>query len=251
MDPYILNKKPNDPLDSGNIQMDKLSFIQSLDGFLNDFKPDGTLDEIKQIDNISENFWARIKLRCITVIERGITLFKNNLDNRVEKLYLPAIEAGKIPDDSKYKNDAEELRFEDEDRLEIFFTRAIQKAILHIERKDNEALCKSVDDLTPETINNFLSCLSPQDKSVLSYGIRQSLKQALSRIEELYKPAIKQGIIPDTPEYNQRIVELGYKDRDELRERLFYFLKYSLCLTNWNDDDALRADERAFQSCLD
>ncbi len=265
-DPYILNKNPTDPFDGGKRQLMQGDFVQSLDEYLTDFKPnenikvdfegDRTGNERYDVDfRVDEQarilYREEIKFRCIAVIERGIHLFKAHLDSRVEKLYLPAIKEGKIPDDPIYKRFADDLRFEDEGRLEKFFTEAVKKAILHTERKDNETLFKLVEELIPEKINEFLSNLSQKDKDVLSYGIRQSLKQALLRIDELYVPAIEQGVIPDTPEYNKKIVELGYKDRDELKERLFYFLRYSLCLTNWNEDDALRTDERAFRSCLD
>ncbi len=265
-DPYILNKKPNDPFDGGKRPLMQGDFVQSLDEYLTDFKPDESINvdfegdrtgnERYNVDfRVDEQakilYREKIKHRCIAVIERGISLFKAHLDSRVEKLYLPAITEGKIPDDTRYRNSAEELRFEDEGRLEKFFTEAIKKAVLHLERKGNELLLQSAENLIPEKINEFLSGLSQSDKNTLSSGVKESLREAHLRIDELYVPAIEEGSIPDTPEYNKRIVELGYKDRDELRERLFYFLRYSLCLTNWNEDDALRTDERAFRSCLD
>ena len=265
-DPYILNKKPDDPFNGGQIILDAHCFTQTLDEYLTDFKPDpsikvdfekdrtGNEQEFADFTNDAQAriiYREKVKFRCIAVIERGMSLFKGHLDKRVGELYLPAIQQGKIPDDARYRNVADELRFEDEGRLEKFFTEAIEKATLHIEKKENEALCQSVESLIPEKINEFLASLSLKDRDILIYGIQESLKEAHCRIEELYKPAIKAGAIPDTDEYNRRIVELGYKDRNELRERLFYFLRYAICLVNWNDDDALRSNEHAFRSCID
>lgn len=245
MDPYILNKRPDDPSDGGKINITSGGlFVQTLDEYLKDFVPDEKAER--------ENYGEKVKLRSIVTIELGIGRYKVNLDNRVNKLYLPAIEKGSIPDDNSYKQDVERLRFEDEERFEKFFTRAIKKALTLIERNaENEAIFKAIENMTSEKLYEFLSELSEEDKAILIKGITKNLDNAQLRIEELYKPAIKQGKIPNTPSYTQRITELGIEGIDDLRVKLFYFLRNALCLTNWNDDDALRTDERAFASCVD
>lgn len=264
MDPYILNKRPDDPCNGGGVKLTNGFFVQTLDEYLADFLPDDTLAK-EVLENKTQDFsldntnpkevaiyWERVKHRCIAVIEHGVNLYKKHLDDRAGKLYLPAIEVGGIPDDRVYKRHADDLRFEDEGRLERFFTEAIRKAVIFIEQDDNNmALFKAVADLEPETLAELLAKLSEDDKRILKAGITENLKNALLRIEDLYKPAIKQGSVPDSSDYNQRIAELGIEDRDSLREKLFYFLRNALCLTNWNEDDALRSDERAFRSCLD
>lgn len=264
MDPYILNRRPDDPYDGGKITPSKDFFVQTLDEYLSDFLPDDALtQEVLEgktqeftLDSIDPKqvalYRERVKYRCIAVIEYGIHLYKQHLNNRAGKLYIPAIEAGGIPDDKLYQRYANELRFEDEGRFERFFTEAIRKAIAFVNESDeNRTLFEIVAKLKPETLSEFLVSLSEDDKKILSRGITENLKNALLRIEDLYEPAIKQGSIPNSPDYNKRITELRLKDIDELRERLFYFLRNSLCLTNWNEDDALRSDERAFRSCLD
>ena len=267
MDPYILNKRLNDPYDGGNIRAADGSFIQTLDEYLANFKPDENIKmdfEGDRTDNerydvdfrVDEQariiYLEKVKHRCIATIEHGIALYKKHLDDRVTKLYLPALESGGIPNDASYKRQAEELRFEDEGRLERFFTKALKKAIEFVEKTPkNDALFKLVESIEPEKLNELLKGLSEEDKRVLKTGILENLKNAQLRIEELYKSAIEQGSIPDSPSYNQRITELGIQSMDDLREKLFYFLRNALCLTNWNDDAVLRTDERAFRSCLD
>lgn len=246
MDPYILNKRPYDPYDKGNIRQGDGLFVQTLEDYLADFVTSGIPYE--QVTDYRE----KIQHRCIAVIEYGIYLYQKNLTDRVEKLYLPAIEKGAIPDDWLYKRYAEELRFEDEERLERFFTEAIRKAVTYLEKNTkHEALFNKVASLKAEDLHEFLSNLNENDKTALKKGLFESLNNAILRIQELYMPAIKAGNIPDSSAYNQRMVELGIQDRDELKEKLFYFLRNALCLTNWNDDDALRTDERAFRSCID
>lgn len=246
MDPYILNKRPDDPYDKGSIRTDESFFVQTLEDYLRDFVP----SNIPYAD--ITNYKELVKHRCIAVIERGVYLYRKNLIDRVEKLYLPAIEKGAIPDDHWYKLYTVELRFEDEERFERFFTEAIKKGISYLERiPENEVLFKSVDNLEADKLQEFLGKLSESDKALLKIGILKSLGNALLRIELLYVPVIKEGSVPDTPDYNHQIVQLGLQDRDELKEKLFYFLRNALCLTNWNDDPALRSDERAFRSCID
>ncbi|MBI1858312.1 MAG: hypothetical protein HYR97_04280 [Candidatus Melainabacteria bacterium] len=264
MDPYILNRKPNDPYDGGRITPNKDFFVQTLDTYLRDFTPDKALAEEAleerdlsfELDHTNPReiaiYRERIKHRCIAVIEHGINLYKQNLSARAEKLYLPAIEQGSIPDNGLYRRHAEELRFEDEGRLERFFTEALRKAITFIEQNpENAALFNAIASLEPETLPELLKGLSEKDKTILRVGLMENLQNALFRITDLYEPAIKLGNIPDTSNYNQRITELGIQSKDDLREKLFYFLRNALCLTNWNEDDALRTDARAFRSCLD
>ena len=264
MDPYILNKRPNDPYDGGRITPNKDFFVQTLDEYLQDFAldPELTKEALEdrglsfEIDYSNPQeiaiYRERIKHRCIAVIEHGINLYKKNLGERAEKLYLPAIEQNGILDNGLYRRHAEELRFEDEGRLERFFTEALRKAITFIEQSpENAALFTAIASLEPETLPELLKGLNEDDKTSLRTGLMENLKNAIFRITDLYEPAIKQGRIPDTAGYNKRTAELRIQSRDDLKEKLFYFLRNALCLTNWNEDDALRTDARAFRSCLD
>ena len=249
-DPYLLNKNPKDPYKGFDMKFLSNGFVQTLDQYLSDFVPDTTIN-IDTEDFIPEVYREKVKHRCIAVIEHGISLYKNHLDGRAEQLYIPTIEQGGIPDDSAFRMWSEKLMFEDDENLDWRLTKAIKKAIQFEEMKGNEDLFKATEDLSHETLNEFLKILSAPQKETLKSGIRKNLAQAQLRIEDLYEVAIKKGRIPTTKTYRQRIVELGLKDRYELKEKMFHFLRNALYLTNWNEDDALKVDKRAFASCLD
>ena len=99
-----------------------------------------------------------------------------------------------------------------------------------------------------QTIDEYLHGLTALDKHAISIGGGRLEIQAKRRIEELYKPVIENGEIPDTADFRSKVSELGFRDIDHFRKTLFFYLRHALCHTDWEDDPAIAAHPMCYEA---